>query len=211
MELLAILRDGSWGMLAAFAEKQKASQDLSPARRQRFLMEYIKKKSKAAAYVMLKTDGDFAVKKLDDATVLQMLELLTSRTQSAEKFAIALLSNPRSDAVWQSAAARLYDYLGEPQPERLDPQAILSRFVPKAKWKAAPKNSVPVKPAIAAPAPQPAATPPAPIKREKLYIVQEGDSYWKIAKKFKIDINTLKSYNNVQNDFLKPGMSLKIP
>lgn len=218
MELLAVLRDGTWAMLSNFAEKQKISQDLSPSRRQRFLIEYVKQKSKAASYVMLKTDGDFAAKKLDDATILQMLEMLTTRTPSAEKFAIALLSNPRSDAVWNSAASRLYDYLGEPLPERLDPQAILTRFVPKVKWKTEQKPiaSPPAKlvaaatPPVSAPKPQPI-TAPASIKREKLYIVQEGDSFWKIAKKFKTDTPTLKAYNNIQNDFLKPGMSLKIP
>lgn len=230
MEILAILKDGDWPLLSNFAEKQKISQDLSPFRRQRFLIEFVKRKSKAAAYVMLKTDGDFAAKKLDDPTVLQMLELLSTRTPSAERFSIALLSNPRSDEVWNAASARLYNYAGESAVNITDPHAILTKFVPQAKWNAAPKKATAPPPAappkLVAEAPKkiianaPKKSPPktlplpsaAPLnKKERVYIVQDGDSYWKIAKKFKIDVNTLKSYNNVQNDFLKPGMSLKIP
>lgn len=220
LELISVLRDGDWTMLSSFTEKQKISQDLSPSRRERFLLDYIKRKSKAAAYVLLKTDGDFAAKKLDDATVIQMLELLTIRTPLAEKFAITVLSSPRSDGVWKKASSRLYEYLGESQPERFDPQAILSRFVPQMKWQTPVKNTLPTKPIAEAPKPQPITKDVAPIaknsqpmsiKKEKLYVVQEGDSFWKIAKRFKIDINALKSYNNIQSDFIKPGMTLKIP
>lgn len=219
LELIAILRDGDWTVLNNFAEKQKISQDLSPFRRQKFLLEFVNRKSKAAAYVLLKTDGDFATKKLDDSTVMQMLDLLTTRTPSAEKFAIALLSNPRSDDVWNAASDRLYKYVGESQKDPSDPHAILSRFVPNAtKWNAAPKKTSAPAPKLIAEAPKKPAPKTLPLpsstplnKKERIYIVQEGDSYWKISRKFKIDINALKSYNNVQNDFLKPGMSLKIP
>lgn len=43
------------------------------------------------------------------------------------------------------------------------------------------------------------------------YIVQSGDSLWKIAHRHKITINTLKSFNNLQTDVLKPGQTLVIP
>ncbi len=175
LEILAILRDGDWNMLNSFAEKQNISQDLSPARRQRFLVEYIHKKSKAAAYVLLKTDFEFSVKKLDDNTILQMLELLTTKTPSSQRFAIALLSNPRSDSVWKEASARLYDYVGEALPEGNDPQTILARFAPQTpKWNAAPKKAAP-KPIADAKSSKPLPLPKTkPAKKEQIYVVQEG-------------------------------------
>lgn len=200
-ELLNVLKEGNWALLSKFAQEQKVSQDLSPARRQRFLIEFIKNGSKSAAYLMLKTDGEFAVKKLDDNTIMTMLELLLDRTPASEKFAVLLLKSPRSDSVLRLAGIRLYDYLGEAHPEKWDPQALLVRYLPNYK--------PPVKPQKKA-ATNPVPTVPNAIKKERVYVVQEGDSLWKIAKKFKVDIDALKSYNKLKSDFLKPGTTLKI-
>ena len=46
---------------------------------------------------------------------------------------------------------------------------------------------------------------------ETTYIVQSGDSLWKIAKKFHADIEKLRKINNLENDALKPGSLLRIP
>lgn len=62
-EILNVLLDGSFSMLSSFTEEQKQSQDLSAARRQHFLLEYIKHHSKNAAYLLLKTDGPAIVRK----------------------------------------------------------------------------------------------------------------------------------------------------
>jgi len=50
-----------------------------------------------------------------------------------------------------------------------------------------------------------------PPKREKTYVVQEGDSLWKIARKYKIDIDLIKKRNGLKSDALKPGTTLKLP
>lgn len=47
--------------------------------------------------------------------------------------------------------------------------------------------------------------------QEKIYVVQKGDSLWKISKQTKVPIHTLKSYNSLQSDVLKPGATLRIP
>lgn len=234
-DILNILNDGTWQMLSTFMEQQKEVQDLSPARRQHFLLQYIEKGSKAAAYVMLNTDGPVAVRKLDDMHVKAMLNLLTERTPQAEKFALALLTSPRGDSVWQLAALRLYQYAGETPPENFQHHEALARFLSK---KTAIQKKLPAPIAIAnaakpivaaAPSPKPtvanppkpakpAAKPTAPIvhkepvkKKELLYIVQEGDSLWKISRRFKVDMDKLKSYNHMSSDNLKPGTSLRIP
>ena len=47
--------------------------------------------------------------------------------------------------------------------------------------------------------------------QERFYIVQEGDSLWKIAKKFNVDVEQLRRSNQLENDTLQPGRTLKIP
>lgn len=258
-ELLEVLTQGDWTMLSSFVEQQKMHQDLSPARRQRFLLDYIHHHSKAAALLLLKTDEALAVRKLDDNQVISILKLLDSKSPEAEKFAGALLTSPRSDAVWKAAAERLYAYAGEPMPEKYHHHAALTRFVacpettiiydripsgtisPAAsgsiKKTFVPSTSAPMaeekreKQPVKAKAPaQPVSLnnrmsvrnilPPAMYSKgqaahqthtKRLYIIQEGDSLWKIAKRFNVDVEVIKANNKLDSDFLKPGRPLIIP
>lgn len=246
-DLLKVLCQGNWALLSTFTEQQRVAQDLSAAKRQKFLLDYIAHGSKAAAYLILKTDGPFAALKLDDKHVLGILNALDEKTPEAEQFSFAMLTSPRSDAVWQMAAARLYDYAGEARPETNLHHAALTRFVPSASMpqvstvpaavtvvkaeliatkpsKKTPQKVMPAKPSNPTKATPPkTSTPkksvpksekgnPKPAaKKGKTYIVQDGDSLWKIAKRFKVDIEVLKAHNNLKSDFLKPGSSLKIP
>ena len=46
---------------------------------------------------------------------------------------------------------------------------------------------------------------------QKTYIVQPGDSLWSISRQFQgLSVQDLKSFNNLTNTALKPGMTLKI-
>jgi hypothetical protein len=207
MELLKMLCEGDWQMLAAFSKQQRQTQDLSPARRQRLLLDYIEHKSKTAAYLLLKTDGSFVVKRLDDHHILAILKNLIEKTPQAEQFALSLLTSPRSDAVWQLAARRLYDYAGEDPPEKFAHPAAMARFFTgKTSGK-----QVADKKMITAVVAKNAKPVESVLKAGRIYIVQEGDSLWKIARKNQIDIEALKQYNKLESDFLKPGTPLKIP
>ena len=47
--------------------------------------------------------------------------------------------------------------------------------------------------------------------KEKIYQVKQGDSLYKIAKKFPgVSVSDLKKWNGIKEDELKPGMKLKI-
>lgn len=46
---------------------------------------------------------------------------------------------------------------------------------------------------------------------ENTYIVQEGDSLWKIARKYQIEVDDLKKLNALSSDVLQPGTVLRIP
>lgn len=231
-DLQNMLLDGTWAMLSDFYEKQKQVQDLSPARRQRFLLEYIDRRSKAAAYVMLKIDGDFALKKLDDEHVVALLRLMSDKTPESEKFALNLLTRPRGDAVWKIAAAKLYQYAGESIPEknlhhlamlRFNPGHILTE-VPQVKIEPVKveqkikkettriSSNIKKEPVISSNIKKETAKVKMPQpQKDRLYIVQDGDSLWKISRRFDIDIDVLRNYNKLKSDFLKPGTSLKIP
>lgn len=129
--ILAMLREGDWQVLSDFASSQLAAQDLSEARYQRLLLNYIDCRSKIAARLMLLAHGEFAVKKLDDKHAIAILQLLSEKTPESERFAQELLMSPRGDAVLKLAAARLYQFANEPLPETYDYVAALTKFIPE--------------------------------------------------------------------------------
>jgi len=43
-----------------------------------------------------------------------------------------------------------------------------------------------------------------------LYFVQEGDSLWKIAKRYHTTVDTIKAFNHLEGDTIYPGQQLKI-
>jgi LysM repeat protein len=234
-ELLSVIQEGSWKLLTEFFQQQRASHDLSEARRQRFLLDYVKYSSSTAAYLLLKSDGEFAAKKLNDTDALAVLSLLPLKTAESEKFALELLTSPRSGAVWKHSAARLYEYSAEDVPSVWNHQNALKRFAPHRLVAQNLNNAikkvqlqqtitaVPPKKALAIASTPPKKTPPIPSVqpkkvvtapqpvKERVYIIQEGDSLWKISRQFKVSIDALKAKNQLKSDKLKPGITLKIP
>ncbi len=260
-EILTVLLEGNWTILKQFVDQQRQVQDSSDARRQRFLLDYVKAGSASAAILLLKTDWDFSVKKLDDQQSIAILQLLPPHLPESMRFAKEMLTSPRSTNVWKKASQWLYTQAGENMPKAWDYQSALTRFVPENPKielvsKPAPPTpalppplplarpkvtmTAPIKPSVVAKvssvAPQPivkkeknqvatavAMKAPAEIKKKavtqvsptppkpRTYIVQEKDSLWKIAKRFGVKVDEIKSYNALKSDTLKLGMTLKIP
>ncbi|WP_409290565.1 LysM peptidoglycan-binding domain-containing protein [Peribacillus sp. SCS-37] len=63
---------------------------------------------------------------------------------------------------------------------------------------------VPDKKPAAKPAPKPAAP------KQTVYTVVKGDSLDKIARKYKTTVSSLKKWNSLENDTIKPGQKLKV-
>jgi LysM repeat protein len=231
-ELLTMLKEGTWEMLSQFTEQQRSSQDLSPARRQRLLLDYIDKGSRTAAVMLLKTDPVVAAKKLDDHHIVVMLEMLQDKKPEVKTFALELLLSPRSDVVRKAAAQKLYNMAGEPFPQNYSHTAALAHFAPHrlaevpkktevapTKIATLPKQQDKPKAVIVKNTPKStpnkvliASKPPASTKsKEKIYIVQTGDTLWKISKKFNVEVGVIKAYNRLQTNDLKPGATLRIP
>lgn len=190
-ELLKIIIEGEWGLLSAFRERQNKSLDFSSENRQRFLLDYIKAGSCFAAHLLIKTDCDYVLSRLNDEALLSILRLLDQKSEDARQFTSSLISLPRGIEVRRLAEARLEEYKGV-QP------VIQEKVLTSLKPKEVVRLKIPAK-------------KPEMIKKERIYIVQEGDSLWKIAKKFQLNVDFLKSYNRLVSDLLQPGTLLKIP
>ena len=55
----------------------------------------------------------------------------------------------------------------------------------------------------------PAAPQPAKSGSVK-YVVQSGDSLWSIARKYKVRVNDLRSWNDLNGSMIRPGQSIRI-
>lgn len=199
-DLLKMVQEGEWSTLSAFYEKQKNIHDLSDENRQRVLLSYLKAGSKTSAKLLLKTDFQFASKRLSDSTVLAILRLLDSQEPLNLQFLNVIRMSPRSDAVKLFADTKHLELTGKP----IEP--LVSRSI---------KPSPPIQKVIPFTSKKTIAVAPVAKTSSKkmhlIYVVQEGDSLWKIGKKFKVPIDKIRSLNQLKTDFLKPGTALKIP
>lgn len=129
-ELLGILLEGNWLLLKQFVDQQRQINDSSDARRQKFLLDYVKGGSPSSVIVLLKNEWDFAVKKLDDLQVISILQLPPNDLPEAIAFAKEMLASPRNTSVWRYASEWLYHQAGESAPKEWTHHAALLRFVP---------------------------------------------------------------------------------
>jgi LysM repeat protein len=247
-EILAILLEGNWMLLKQFVDQQRQLHDSSDARRQKFLLDYVKAGSPSAAILLLKTEWDFAVKKLDDQQVIAILQLIPTHLSEGMTFAKEMLTSPRSTNVWRQASQWLYTQAGESMPKDWVHHAAMTRFVPeKASIERVSKPVVltPLVPSLSLtptkaarvtpiqPKVPPASMPilaqkpvssPSVKKIEKaknpnasdaeqsfVYLVQEGDSLWKIAQRFGVKVEEIKKMNHMKSDVLKKGTTLRVP
>lgn len=247
-EILNILLEGNWDMLDQFVKQQKKNHDQSAARRQKFLLDYIVALSPSAAKLMLRTDWDLSVKKLDNTQVITTLQLLPKESKEGKVFAKEMLKSPRSLNVWKEASKWLYSEAGEQFPDQWDYQKALTRFTSDPlelrqkkiqNTKTVEMKNLPLRHDpnnIKDGAPSKNETPISlkqnnskkivqnkksfPFIHQKLpkkssapifYVVQDGDSLWKISKKFQVNVAQLKDLNGMQSDRIKPGMILRVP
>lgn len=196
--LVKLVAEGNWDLLERFSHEQEQMLDLSLDKRRRLLLSYLSLQSPTAAQLLLQTDFAFALKRLDDRGVLDLLGLLREKSETSQKYCAELLRSPRSDAVLQAAAQRLYFFTGETASASMDLKEAVAKFAPQAAEVPAP-----------APAPAPAAVPQPPVF--KTHVVKEGESLWKIARQYKIKVDELVRLNEIEKDKLFPGMTLRIP
>lgn len=191
--LMRLASEGSWDLLDRFAREQMQMLDLSVDKRRRLLLSYLSLKSSTAADLLLCTDFDFVLKKLDDPGILDLLDMV--QAEPIESFCLELLKSPRSDAVWEKSAKLLYARLGEAIPSPFDLKQAMARFVAKAPIQQEMK-----------------AVETAPARSAWiLHTVSEGESLWKISRQYQVKVDEIIKANEMEKDRLYPGMTLRIP
>jgi LysM domain len=156
-----------------------------------FLNHYTRLGSSYAAGLLIDLPG-FSVKSLSDLQALDLLDTLAAYPDKQKKIAFDLMSSFRSDQFKQEILKKGFE--GLVQEEK--PQVMLAKAIP-IPTKAKDVKEIPVQKTKA--------------KGQKTYVVQEGDSLWKISRKFKVDIETLKTLNQLDSENLKPGKILVLP
>ncbi len=104
-QIIDLICDGEWTAISDLTAQQRAALDLTPDRRRAFLVEH---HSKLAAKLLLDTDRDYVLKRLDDTQILTLLDLYPDKTPLLESFAKELLASPRTDSVCKRAASLLH-------------------------------------------------------------------------------------------------------
>lgn len=193
--LINLVTEGSWELLERFAREQAQVLDFSHEKRRSLLLSYVALHSATAAQVLLRTDFNFVLKRLEDRGILDILALLKRQSEEGTKFCVELLRSPRSDAIWQAAAMTLYAYVGELPVAPIDPKAVLSRF--------APDHEPAIEPVVKA--------VEQPVSNARFHVVKEGESLWKISRQYKVKVDEIVQLNALEKDSLYPGMTLKLP
>ncbi len=195
VDLIDLVCEGSWQMLEGFVLEQSQMLDLSEERRRRFLLSCLALQSPAAARLLVQTDFTFALKRLDDKGILDLLQCsLGADSALLQKFSVELLKSSRSDAIWYKSAELLYKAAKEEMLKPFDRSAALARFAPSA--------SAVKKPLVV----QQAAIP-----TKRHHTVQDGENLWKIARLYKVKIDQLVALNGLEKETILPGMILQIP
>lgn len=193
--LIALIGEGSWEQISSAAMTLKKSSQFTPELRRAFLLDLGKGGSKLAGKILMQTDRDFCLRMFDDQEIISFCDLLGDK--ASPSFLKELLQSPRSDAVWQKAAALLYEQAAEEVPKTLNLESARLRFIDL-------KDPSPIAPKEA---PTP---PPASSGRVKTYRVVSGDSLWKIARDHRTTVQAIREENELHSDQLKVGQALRI-
>ena len=189
-KVLNLALEGGWEKFAAFSEAQKRSADFSSQMRQQVLLGAIDEGSKTAAYLLLLTDTSFATHQLDDVHLTRLLDLMSIPTPESLQFVQTIAASARIEGVRQKALTKISDYTGVTSGE------MAGHFYEKPGQ----KDLRPVFRQTPPAAPSPLA-----------HVVQEGESLWIIARKYKVSLDALMEANQLHNSVIRPGKALKIP
>jgi hypothetical protein len=204
--LLDLISELPWEFIETFTKSQMEKQEITQARRSHFLLEALSLGSTLSGQILLQTDFLYVVKKLDDRWLAYLLSKLEIKTDDVEQLCFELLKSSRSDDIWKAAAKKLYQFAGEQMPEPYDHQKALRRFVLSDelpdKWQKKqnhPNDNL--------------SSVIWPVEKAKVsvYVVKTGDSLWKIARRYKVDLDELVKLNHLESFRIYPGREILIP
>jgi len=186
-QLLQVLLKGDYQDMERYLNFiQKA-----PLHVEEFLTHFMSLGSEMAASLLLERP-QFSVKTLTDKQAMSFIKLLSAYPDKQKKIADELFSSFRSDLFKQEIINMgLAKALPKEEVQKTEVNVIIKKFDHPLK-----KETVTVSKVE---------------KIQRTYVIQEGDSLWKISRKFKVDVEKLKKANNLDSENLKPGKTLVIP
>lgn len=201
-EILQMVLEGPWEIFADFTAAQKGNPDLSEEQMRHLLMQYVHHGGTIASLLWLKLDSEYVLRGLDDQGVQKVIQPITQTSPTVTAFLKQLLCSVRSDEVRKTAGMKLYALEKLPIPRSYSHEATLRQFMPEV-IKALPvKNKVQHTKTVVSKEAKPAL---------RVHVVRDGDSLWKIAKKYGISINQIRQTNRLKYDRLRPGQKITIP
>ena len=205
-KLFQLLLEVRWEIIDSFVYEQMQLQDLTIERQRSFLLSCLEDKSPMAAQMLLESDFEYVVKRLDDIQVLNLLELLPMSSDEVQSLCVELLKSSRRDKVWKASAEKLYLFAQEKMPNPYDHKKALEKFVLSQKIESDWKEKVPPKRRVQLVI-QERADPNSPL----IHLVKDGENLWKIARLYKVEMNEIRRVNHLENDRIFPGAEIIIP
>ncbi len=193
-KILNFLLEGNFEQLQEWVLKTKEGGDFLSSMRSLF-QDYVKKGSSSAAHLWIALDNEYIQRKLTDLELHKLMQLVKDNILSTNIFLKQILCSVRSDEVRKEAAKKLYQFAKLAPPEPYDHEQALKTFLPTMFAQKETPKTIPVA--------------YSPIVKK--HTVTDGDSLWKISRKYKVSIESLRDHNHLKTDTLKPGQELSIP
>ncbi len=187
-KILDMLLDGSWSLIKQFISNKNVKFEIDSIRE--LLTEYIKIGSKNGAYIWILLESDYVLHKTEDVILNDLICAISENSELITLFLKKVLISIRSDQIRKSAAIKLYSLEGGEStlPNPYDHAIVIKHFLPSILK----QNDI------------------ASDCNVINYIVQNGDSLWKIAKKYEVSIESIRKLNSLKDDKLKVGQRLVI-
>jgi LysM repeat protein len=202
--VVSMLKEGSWELLHTFSEKLRLLQSYDLETYRECLVSYgLGASSRIAADLLWRYEREYVYKRFDDDQIMAFLELQKPYKDRAELLAKELLTSLRSDRVRHKAVDVLYALVEEQPPAIYEYDSIVARFYPEKAQPVQIQQSAQVVDL------QYVAENSKP--KKTIHVVQLGDSLWKIARKYKVSIDSILKINNLESDRLRLGKELEIP
>ena len=194
-EVLQMLLEGPWEFFEEFIVAQKTLPDLTEESMRSLLTKYVRYGVPAASLLWIKLDSDYVLRGVDDYLLQEVIKPLSQPASQLTIFLKQLLCSVRSDELRKLAAIKLYTFEGVTPPSPFNHEQALRHFLPAmfAEEKAVEAEVEPYYPKCI------------------MHTVKEGESLWKIAKKYHVSINDIRKVNKLKSDKLRPKQKIQIP
>jgi len=191
--IFKLILEGSWQTLENIRKKQIVEPAISLESLRELLRVYLSSGSKEAASLWIKIEPEYILRHSSDECLLSLIESIGENTLSTNLFLKKTLSSVRCDKIREASGKKLYEFKDGKRPEVYKHEEAMRLFLPSLFVEKEPELEVHHHVA------------------HKLHRVLDGDSLWKISKRYKVSIEDLRDKNNLKSDRLRPGQEIIIP